>query len=120
MITISLLNYATGLPLQGRSVQLIFTDTVFGWIRPRATDESGVTKVETSPGPARVYVEGEFWGEYWLQEEMELSLKEVENPEPVAEMNDLVEASTQEQESLTEQGTPTSLLTVESGKEVRA
>lgn len=120
MITISLLNYATGLPLQGRSIQLVFTDTVFGWMRPRATDERGVTEVETSPGPARVYVEGEFWGEYWLQEEMELSLKEVESPELVAEMNSLIEASTQEQEPVMEQGAPTSLLTVESGKEVRA
>jgi hypothetical protein len=120
MITISLLNYATGLPLQGRSIQLIFTDTVFGWIRPKITDEGGVTQVETSPGPARVYVEGEFFGEYWLQENMEISLKKAGDTEPDVEFIDLNKARTQEQEPVKEQGVPTSLITLESEQEVRA
>lgn len=74
MITINLLHHLTRLPVRERAVQLIFTDTAFGWMRLNHTDDQGMTTADTYPGPARIYVDGEFYKECWLEGKMEFFL----------------------------------------------
>ncbi|MFK8165022.1 MAG: hypothetical protein AB8H12_21435 [Lewinella sp.] len=112
MITINLLNHNTRLPLRNRSVQLIFMDTVFGWLRLHPTDNEGVTTAQTYPGMARVYVDGELLEERWLEGEIELLIKEGENVDEEQVEDDFSdEARTQVHMPVDEQGESASLLT---------
>jgi len=70
MITIKFLHHISGLPLKGRSVLIVFTDTVFGWLIPGKTDDDGMVAVRSDPGPARVYVDGELLGSQKLRGDM--------------------------------------------------
>ncbi len=70
MITIKFLHHISGLPLKGRSILIIFTDTVFGWLAPGMTDDDGMVAVRSGPGPARVYVDGELLGSQKLRGDM--------------------------------------------------
>lgn len=76
MITIKFLHQISGLPLKGKSIFIVFTDTVFGWLKPGFTDDDGIVTVRSAPGIARVYVDGELLGSQKLGGDMLASLDE--------------------------------------------